>query len=291
MIPWCLHPGSGAGRLEQWGDQGRSLVMRGKLRADHFERIVSPALARFQYWLLDIPVPPHGAGHDSENLCQRGWAVACEQWEQGSSLEVGLTHWLDTLFQGMMGWQVFPKETPVPQEAWRGFSVGLQRWSEAFRISRIWLDPVPRVQGRWCTMTHWAGRVLPGESWVYLEQCPVGPLVTVQANDGFPYQDLILELMERKIWDPARKPGKLWHDAAGWWWLWPLAFRDISRLIDRQSGESSPSSLADWVHTGLIEAPGLIEQRIHPLLSRRVDGVRPAESVQRWLNLWFGMSE
>lgn len=291
MNPWLLMQHGQDEQREGWLRQGHSLVADGKLSELHFECIIRPSLERFQYWLLNIPVPNSGSEVPAISLCHQGWMSACQQWERGLGLEAGLSQWLDTLFQGLLRWQILPSAAAGREEAWKGFSVGLTRWAECRGLREVWINPVNPSQGGWCTLAHWAGRVLPGEGWACLEQCcwPVPSFSTEPTESESPYQGLVQQLLIDGRWDPNRKPGKLWRDERGWWWLWPLALRDLSNLIAIRQQAKGPEQLQDWQRLELIEASAQIERCFHPLLGRRVDGVRPAAPVQQWLTRWYGM--
>lgn len=286
MIPWVPCYPRRASDLSLCQAQCLDLVHQSHLAQSVVDGVIMPSLVRVHDWLLDLPVPTTWPC-DGGSVCDQAWHEVRQLWGKGVGLDEGMGYWLERLYQGLGAWRVWALEEGR-RELWGGFSIGLKGWCQAKSGASLWLEPVPRSWGGWCTSAHWVGRVLAGESWRYLEHSQV--LSQRLSPDNSPVERCrpwVEQLLREGIWDPSRKPGKLWRDRLGWWWLWPLALHDLHRQNGCKSNDDCSDDEAYWQRLGVLDITSVIEQRMHPLLGRMVQCVRPTERVQGWLDAWF----
>ena len=279
--------------------------------AQLFERVLLPSVERMIEWVLNLPCPDALRPGDSP-VFQGVLASALEEsthapfW-MGSSGQECCLGTLGVLIRKLHGAIVFWQVTPVDQRArecrWGGFSAGLARWCAHQGGDRVWLEPRGSGTSSWQSEDHLAGRILAGETWLWLEQqgleqqgkeafYPAGSNDIGVLGEGRGMEWRVAEiLLTQGLWDPCQKPGRIWQDAGLWYLLWPRVGEDLRRGLGVEGG-TLPSESRDlclhWQVRGVLSpAPAEGIERWHPLLQRRVSAVCPSPLWQRWISEWF----
>ncbi|KXW57794.1 hypothetical protein [Ferrovum myxofaciens] len=304
MTLWTVHPAIRCRPLLHSTLHQMAARFAGEVQL--FERVLLPSVERMSEWVLNLPCPD--TFHPGESPPLPGiLASTLEEslhapfWTGTSGQECCLRT-LEVLIRKLHGAIVFWQVTPVGQvereRRWGGFSAGLARWCAHQGNHQVWLEPRGSETLSWQGEDHLAGRILAGETWLWLEQQSKEALYPVERSEvGTSAEERGMEwqvadrLLTQGLWDPRQKPGRIWQDAGLWYLLWPRVGEDLRRGLGAEGG-TLPSESREmclyWQTRGVLgHSPAEGIERWHPLLQRRVSAVCPSPLWQRWISEWF----